>query len=334
VHRHNVLARIGEPRVVTGGDRFETQTVSDRSAWYATGNFDGNGEQIAIVDSRGADLLDPDTFEKRGRVDFSGDLPQAWNWFSRLARLGGRLVVVQTGGGFSETEILGLNGKLLWRYRPDKDLPPTALLPGDLDGDGDMELYASSKEAIVRLDGSAKEVWRQSVRGASLSAVAPRTTEGPGWVVASDYGRGVLVWDENGKPLAELPSLKSRAVIGIVDWPTRALVLGGSTAIGIDLAGHAAFEVPLRDLSVTDVLAVRLAAGGPPYLAVAGAAERDVKRWRLLILSPERTTVYDEVFADHIGLLKVRRADGSESVLVSGQGKLRSLRLREPARAH
>src|SRR5437660_1109924 len=44
-HRHAVLARIGDARVVTGGDAFETRRVSERSAWYATGELQDAGRE-------------------------------------------------------------------------------------------------------------------------------------------------------------------------------------------------------------------------------------------------------------------------------------------------
>jgi hypothetical protein len=329
VHRHSMLERIGPPRVATGSDGFETAQIFSGTAWYTTGDFDeAPGEEIAIVSYRAADLLDPTTFVKRGRLAFEGNLPQKWNWFSRLVRLDGTLAVAQTGGGFSETEVLALDGSLRWRYRPKPDLATSAMLPADLDGDGQIEFYASPFDGTVRLDSTGHEVWRHESTGGQVVAVAPRRAESPGWVV-SQSGRGVAVWDENGKSLADLPSPEDRRVLAVVDWPrSRALVLGGTTASGIDLAGRTQFDVPLGDFSLTHAVAVSFRADAPPYLALAGEAPRDVKRWRLLVLSPDRAVVFDQIFGDRIALLTARRADGGETLLVSDDHGLRSLRPR------
>ncbi len=327
--RQSTLARIGDPRVIVGADAFETVPVSDRAAWHVAGAFDGGpGELVAVVDNRGADLLDPGDFRLLERVDFGPVRGGIWNWFSTLARLDGRLVVVQTGGGYSDVEVQELDGRVVWSYRPDPKLPPTALKAADLDGDGKIEFYASDHSATVRLDAAGHEVWRRPTSMAHLVAVARRTPRSPAWVVAGEYGRLTRVWDENGEPLAELPMTAQDAVYGVVDWPeARALVLGGTAARGIALDGKPLFEVPLGDFSLSEAQAVRPAPSAGPYLAVVGAAPRDVGRWRLLLVSPEREVVYDEILDRYVRLLKARRPDGGESLFISGKG-LRALRPR------
>jgi hypothetical protein len=321
--RRATLARIGEPRVVTDADAFAIRPVYSGSASYQVGDFDeAPGAEIAVVTGTGADLFDPATLGKRGRVDFSGEMPQKWSWFSRLVRLDGALSVVQTGGGFSETETLTLDGQRRWRYRPQANLPPTALLPGDLDGDAQVELYATPSDATVRLDARGHEVWRSESRDAQLAALAPRNAGTPGWVAVAEYGRRIVIRDENGRALAELPYPKDRGVVAIVDWPeSRALVLGGTTASGIDLAGRSQFEVSLGDFSLTHAVALRFAAGAAPHLALAGAAPRDVKRWRLLVLSADRAVTFDQIFDEPITFLAAAGAEGGERLLIgSGRG--------------
>ena len=326
LRRRAILARIGAPRVVTGAEAFEEILVSTRPAWHVAGALDeGPGEVVAVVEHRGADLLDPADFHLRGRADFAPVRGGIWKGFSTLARLDGRLVVVQTGGGFSDVEVQELDGRVLWSYRPDPTLPPTALEPADLDGDGKIEFYASDQAATVRLDGAGHEVWRRPTRMAHLVAVAARTPASPAWVVAVEYGRLTRVWDENGQPLAEVPDA---AVLGVVDWPeARALVLWGTAARGIALDGKPLFDVPLGDFTVSQVLAVRLVPAGRPCLALVGATPRDVGRWRLLLVSSEREVIYDEILDRYVRLLKARRADGGETLFISGAG-LRALRAR------
>jgi hypothetical protein len=327
--RRSTLARIGEPRVVLGGDAFEIVPVSDRAAWHVAGRFDeGPGELVAVVDNRGADLLDPADFRRRGHADFGPVRGGIWNWFSTLVRMDGRLVVVQTGGGYSDVKVQELDGRVLWSYRPDPNLPPTALRPADLDGDGTVEFYASDHDATVRLDAAGREVWRRPTSMAHLVGVAARSGGSPAWVVAVEYARRARIWDETGAPLAELPLTAQDNVFGTVDWPeTRAIVLGGATVRGIALDGKPLFEMPLGDFFLSDVLAVRFTPAGRPHLALVGATPRDVGRWRLLVLSSDQKVVYDEILDRSVRLLKARRADGGETLFMSGNG-LRALRPR------
>jgi hypothetical protein len=329
LRRRAMLARIGTPRVVVGADAFEEVLVSDRAAWHVAGAFDdGAGYLVAVVDNRGADLLDPIDFRVREHVNFAPVRGGLWNSFSTLARLDGRLVVVQTGGGFSDVEVRELDGHVLWSYRPDPTLPPTALQPADLDGDGQLEFYSSDQSATVRLDGAGHEVWRRATRMAHLVAVAPRTRGGPGWVAALEYARVVRVWDEQGEPLAELPVSADDVLVGIVDWPeARALTFGGAAVRGIALDGTPVFEIPLGDFRASQVLAARFGPAARPHLVVAAGAPRDVGRWRLLVLSPERRVVYEKILDRPIRLVKARAPDGSETVFLSGNG-LRALRPR------
>lgn len=332
LRRHAVLSRIGEPRVVIGSEGFEQVPVSERAAWHVAGVFDeGPGELVAVVDQSGADLLDPTDFRVRGRADFAPVRGGAWNWFSTLARLDGHLVIVQTGGGYSDVAVQECTGHTLWSYRPDPSLPPTALKPADLDGDGTIEFYASDHAATVRLDVAGHEVWRRPTRMAHLVGVAARTAASSAWVVAVEYGRLARVWDDNGEPLAEVPVTANDPVFGVVDWPeTRALVLGGAVARGMALDGKPLFEIPLGDFSLSDVVAVRFAPAARPYLALTGAVPRDAGgRRRLLLLSPGREVVYDEILDRDVRLLKARRADGGETLFLSSGSGLRVLRPRQ-----
>jgi hypothetical protein len=138
----------------------------------------------------------------------------------------------------------------------------------------------------------------------------------------------VRVWDENGALLAERPVNANDSPYGVVDWQEkRTLLLGGKSARLQDLDGKTVFEIPLGEFSLSQALAVRLAPGARPHLAIAAWAPRDLKRARLLLVSPEREIVYDEILEKPVRLLAARRADGSDTLLVGGDG-LRALRPR------
>lgn len=328
LHRHAVLARIGAPRVVTGATAFESIVVSSTQAWFQTGSFDaGPGEQIAVIHGGGAIVLDPFDFHERTRVPFHPDVARRWNWNVALARLDGRLVAVRTGGGYADTEVRTLDGVLLWRFRPSPQLPAVALQPADLDADGRLEFYGDNGDFVARLDADGHELWRRLTRyPAGLVLSGPRTGPTPAWVVALQNNR-VSIWDERGSPLAEF-STAVPGVTVVADWPERrTLLIGDTTLRGHNLDGTVAFEIPLGDFRFSEAVAVRFVPGGPRYLAIVGTAPRDVRRWRLLVLAPDRTAVYDQVLEQWVRLLVARRPDGADTLLVSGQG-LRALRPR------
>src|SRR5262249_38734052 len=112
--RRAALARIGPPRVVAGAGAFEVKTVSTEPAWYDAGPLHGadDFDDVVVVTSAGhVRLLDPDDLHERQRFDLDPGAARAWNWYSKLTRLGDRFAIVQTGGGFSETKLLEIDGR-------------------------------------------------------------------------------------------------------------------------------------------------------------------------------------------------------------------------------
>jgi len=316
--RRRAVARIGRPRIVTGSDRFERVVVGDRSSWRMTGNFDDRpGDEIAIVDSRGVDIFEPVRLSKMQHLD----LPAAadWNWYSRLALVDGRPIIVDTGG--QETQLRALDGTLLWRYRPEPQLPPSSLRVADLDEDGTIELYAASTTKIARLDTSSKEVWTRPATLAEVIATEPRSNHAPPWVAAVEPNRAVKVWDDAGVSLGEVP-ISNDVVVGVVDFPeSRSLALRALRAGAVrlvTLSGRTTFEWAVEDGRVVQGMAIRFEPDGPPLLAIVAAGPRDTQRSRLQLVAANREVVYDEVFDTLPALLKARRADGGETLLISG----------------
>ncbi|MEZ5291111.1 MAG: hypothetical protein R2745_08520 [Vicinamibacterales bacterium] len=314
--RRRALERIGDPRVVTGASSFDRVVLDDRPGWRQTGALDGApGDEIALVEPTRVRLLAAESLADAGSLPLEG-ASRRWNWFSRLARVGGRVVVVDTGGGFQDTQVHGLDGTLLWQYHPDPDLPPSALVPADLDGDGDAELYASTVHAVVRLDASGREVWRRAASMAHVVAAAPPSDRDPAWLVAA-HSSGADVLAADGAPLGRVP-VGDGLPLGVADWAGgRHLIVGGRTLRLLTLDGATAFEWAVDDMSVADACVVRFERGGDPHLALVAGAPRDTHRWRLQIVSRQRHVIYDEVFASAPRLLTARRADGLDTLLVS-----------------
>jgi hypothetical protein len=328
--RRAALERIGAPRVAAGADAFERTLVAEKDYWTHAGDLDGRpGEELVLATHARAEWLDPATLKKTGEADYSSLTPATWSWYSRLTRVGGRTAIAQTGGGFSDTKLLSLDGETLWEYRPNPSLAPDALRPADLDGDGRAEFYSSYSDAVVRLDEDGKEAWRLPASGARLVALAPREGAVPGWVVAVEYGRRTWVLDEAGKTLAELPDDPNDSVVTVVDHAAgRALVRGGAVARGFDLGGKLLFETPLPDMALSAAATARFAPDAPPHAALVAAADRDTKRWRALLVAPNGAIVYDEVSDAWLKWLAVRKADGTHELFLTRSGRIERLRPR------
>ena len=318
--RQAAWERIGEPRVVVGGDAFTRVPVSEASAWFQAAELDGKpGDEIAVMQHRVVTLLDPVGLQEVGRIELSSD--PLLNWFSVLARLRERVVVVQTGGGYSETEVRETDGRMLWRHRPDPQLPPTALRPVDLDADGELEFYAAEGDSVARLDGAGQVVWRQPARyGSALLLSGPRTALQPAWVAAVDMAT-LTVWDETGRRIADRTLSGERGPTALAELGAERLVWTGSRTLRAEsLLGEVRLELPLGDFSFGEAVSVLFSAEAPAHLAVAAAAPRDVKLWRLLIISPAGDVVYDEILDHAVHPFVAHRADGADTLLLSGQG--------------
>ncbi len=326
--REAALTRIGPPRVAVGRDTFQWTTVSTKSLWPGVGDVDGKpGEELVLATQAKARYLDPATLAELGEADYSRLPPATWSWYSRLARVDGRIVIVQSGGGYSNTKVLALDGSPLWEYRPNPELAPDSLRPADLDGDGATEFYSASTDGVVRLDGAGRVRWRQQAANASLTDLAPRNRDTPGWVLAVQYGVKALVWDETGRLLAERPVGEKDAPLAIVDHARgRALVCGGSSARGVDLSGQSVFEIPLPDMNLSTAQSLRFAPGQAPHLALTATADRHTRRWRALIVAPDGQVIYDEISEGWMNWLVARKADRPAELFLSRPSLIERLR--------
>ncbi len=326
--RRQMLERLGDPGVRVGASAFEWRVVSDASAWYQAGDFDAEpGDELAVVDARGATLFDPTTLSQKHRVEFPRDNPRLWSWYSRLTWTGEALVISQTGGGFQDTEVRNTDGTLRWQYRPEADLAPAALQPADLDADGRAEWYGVTHEVVTRLDESGAEVWHSPATNANLLALVPAVDDEPAWVVASEYGRRTLVLSPSGDVLASLPAT-SGSPMAVADFPeTRSFVVAGASLRGMDVRERVTFELPLDGLSASQALDVRFAPRSAAHLALVTSAPRDVHRFRLQVWAAHATApllVYEELLDGLPTIFKARTPAGE--VLFAGlAGRLRAL---------
>jgi hypothetical protein len=86
--------------------------LAERPAWYQVLERDGGatGDVIVAVEGGTMTVLDPATGVPRRQVPLTDEARRKWNWFSRLVPDGPDLLIAQTGGGYSEVEVLDLAG--------------------------------------------------------------------------------------------------------------------------------------------------------------------------------------------------------------------------------
>jgi hypothetical protein len=326
MRRRALLERIGPPRVVVGAGTFESTPVSDSPKWSFARDLTGDArDELVLVDHRGATLLDPQTLVTVGEIAFADQSGRLWGSFATLVRLpDGRGAVAQTGGGFSKTLLQGLDGKVLWEYRPDPDSSPDSLDPADLDRDGVVEFYAASLDAIARLDPGGGEVWKRPTQLADLAAVLPQDNGRPAWVVGYEYGRRSVVFTENGQMLGER-KVDAGLTVTAADYAgRRSLILGDRSVRGYGLDGSLHFDVTLGEFTAAQVVGVRLRPGEVASLAIVGATDRDTQRWRLLIMDPKTQVIYDEMADVYPRIFAARGLDADLLFVVSGN-RLRRL---------
>jgi hypothetical protein len=104
--------RLGPPRVVIGDGVLSKTRLAERPAWYQVLERDGGatGDVIVAVEGGTMTVLDPATGAPRRQVPLTDEARRKWNWFSRLVPDGPDLLIAQTGGGYSEVEVLDLAG--------------------------------------------------------------------------------------------------------------------------------------------------------------------------------------------------------------------------------
>jgi hypothetical protein len=320
LHRRSVLDRIGEPRIVAGDHAFELRTIWKRASWFLTGKFSGQrSDDLAIIEPDRIDLRDPEEGQLRATAPLAPSMRLKWNGSTTLVRIDDRLVAVRTGGGFQDTDVWELDGRMAWRYRPDPTLPPTVMAPADLDEDGRTEFYVSDTKGVARLDESGREVWRRDKPMAHIIGVLPRTDRVGAAVVSFRSPDAITVWDETGHNAPDIRLNANAPVIGVMAWHGDPVVLlGGPTLRGLGFDGVTRFEVPFGDFAVQAAVPVTMSAGEPASLAIVGGAPRGIDRWRFVLLSPSREPRYESILAAPVRLLIARHAEGYDTLLLAG----------------
>lgn len=331
--RQRALDAIGAPRVVSGGDHWTSQPISGATAWPDAVDVDGDGDEaLATVSGGTVEIRRLPALDAVARHTLGQ--PSSWSWYSRLARLPDGLAVVATGGGFQDTWVSDLAGTERWRYRPDATLPPTSLLPADLDADGVTEFYATIAAAVVRLDAGGRETWRRDVPSPYPLGTLPASARGPGLVAAAEYRGAVHVWQGDGTIAATLRWPADGQPLRLAEWRDGRVLLSMATgcsgtpgcgvrADGLDGRTRWQLDAPAH-MRPVDVVTLFPTASGAPLRVLVSSATTDVGRARLQVVAADDHVVYDEVLAS-VPRLTVVHTRAGDHLLVQDDAGLRRL---------
>ena len=149
-------------------------------------------------------------------------------------------------------------------------------------------------------------------------------------MVSTRYELSVDAWDHTGERLAQL-KWPGAPVHGVVEWPTSRVILAGSSSVkGIGLDGGTRFDIPIDPpLRFMQAVSWKPSPESPTLLAFLAGGDRDLERWRLRIVEPDRPgggtighgrVVFEEVFDQPPTLLVARTADSIETLFVRVNG--------------
>ena len=313
--------RPSEPGVVDGAGFVMPTRLSDHPGrTYQTGEFDGvPGEEVAAIGGGMIALLDPMTGAERHRVAMTAEALRRWHPSSRLFRNGRNLHFFQSYSFQTySAEVFDLDGTTRWLFPRDA----RALTPRDLDLDGRVEFYASSKDTVYRLDEAGNVVWERAVEDGVRVLDATRSHSGSAAILLGrETGGQFFLWDPAGQPVGSLAFGGT-----LVDWPHGlAFKRLGPTEVGgrtlalrvFDPDGLCVLDHPIGDSFPRSTVAVRFEPGARPHLAAMTGAPR-ADGWRLLIFSARGHLVYEEILA-RAGTLAVATdpASGRQSLLLA-----------------
>ena len=314
----------------------------DASAWFRITEFDGTpGDELVVANHHAIRSFRPLDLESAARsqfpegpavapepveiVEHRGAEGSQWSWYSTVTRLNGRPVIVQMGGGYSETEVLDLSGEMVFRHHPDPKLPPQQLLPADLERDGDVEFYAAGQGSIRRLDSSGETVWQREAPLFSRLLLERTTEESSAWVVAVEHQGGMSIWNPRGELLQrlDLPVDDDGAHrhVEVVDVGAgRRLLVGGAIVRAYDLEGNADFQHDLDGMRFVDAASWQPEAtveDPEHFLALVAQPDVDIDRWRLLVFDSQDRIVYNEVLSGQPRLLRAEVKRGRSALFLN-----------------
>lgn len=324
-----------EEKIVEVTEESDADKLESINEVYAGEMDDESGPEILVAGRNKAYILAADGKLKRefayglGKVRFDSIVQDRSMAFARIVDLDGVGKPEIAGYGPFSCSIVNLAGKIVWMYPGKKDVSDVdSLRVGDLDNDGRNEVVVGVDNTIETYSLSGKLLWTTKVKsyGTYYMEIADLDGDGVNEVLTDEE-----IFDNKGKNIGEIKmSVRGAGFMRQKGERFGSLVFKNNV-VGIfdphDLIGQ--FEAPYSDkLTVfrAEAMRVRFRKDGEKYFAVAGAASSlfDSAYFKLLyIYDSNRKLVYHEsILTNDMGLAVLPNADGSESLLVNGGGKL------------
>jgi len=280
------------------------------------------GTEIAII-GRDLRIIDKATGKLKSKVI---KLPDK---VSNEALIGlkrnGQYEIIAQGGGYGNVGLLDKDGKILWIYRPDPDLPPFSMTAGDINHDGEYEFYVATDEGLEQLNHSGQKVWKKGDWVYDV-AVYDAGSKEDSFVITILHNGDIKFRDYKGNLLREMKSRIKAHDIELCSWPTpgHILIRNGRSFYILDFNGKIIFRYKLGFFSIPSEIfgirgtAVKLFKDKKSYLAVVVKFRSSSGLSMLLVFSPEGKLVYKEMIKVTTGLVAIESPypDGEEVLLV------------------
>jgi hypothetical protein len=286
------------------------------AAFHLAWQFDVGG--VATSSSRLDAGLQP-----AGRLDAVADTGgPAWMGRSPVVvSHGEEFLVFQGGGGYGAVRLRRLDGTVLWDFAAATGERPNEAIAVPPRAGRALRYVVGARSGTYGYDATFALLWHTRVDAARVSAA-----EAGGvltLVVQRDKGAVVLL-DEEGRIMDELPARPRLSFVHVVAWPDEVVMVAGrkDRLAVLDLAGNVMHEWKLMPVGRSPVVATaRFGVMGDPHLAVLTESSSGIGRAVLTVIDSTGAVVHREVVEMTGGLHTVRRPTGD--VLLFGDGRHR-----------
>ena len=138
-----------------------TERVRGTVKTIQKGDFHSNpGDEIAVVGQMDVWLLSADNYELVEKYEIAEDTILGLT--PRLVDVNGdgRYEIMKGGGGYGDVGVIDPQGRTIWKFQPDPDLPPMRMVPADLDTDSSLEFYVADYTGLYRLNSDGSVEWK------------------------------------------------------------------------------------------------------------------------------------------------------------------------------
>jgi hypothetical protein len=137
----------------------------------------------------------------------------------------GSMTIMLRGGGFDPVGLVNELGEFIWKYNSVGTSP--LMTSGDLDKDGELELYVADKDGLHRLNYLGKEIWKTNFWEEYVNIYDSQKKEIPLVVTRSLDGK-IRFYNSQGKLIKEVMPSVPIYNLEIINWPDDYCILSNT----------------------------------------------------------------------------------------------------------